>query len=86
MSMELIILLVFILLFLAILMIISCLFYKYSHQKQKQFKQIKEINFEKIWTIESSSTNIFKEANEKILEKKDINLKLKQIDIQASLV
>jgi hypothetical protein len=67
-------------------MILTCLFYKYSNQKRKQLKQIQEIHFDKIWTIEASSTNIFKESNEKTLEKKDINLKLKQIDIQASLV
>jgi hypothetical protein len=67
-------------------MILSCLFYKYHHQREKQLIKIREINFEKIWTIENSSTNIFKETNEKIPEKKDINSKLKQIDIQASLV
>ncbi|CAF2970734.1 unnamed protein product [Rotaria sp. Silwood2] len=67
-------------------MIITCLFYKYYNQRQKQIKQIKEITLEKIWTIEHSSTNIFKESNDKLSEKKDINLKLKQIDIQASLV
>ncbi|CAF3903583.1 unnamed protein product [Adineta steineri] len=86
-SMELIILLFFIVLFISILIILSCIFYKYSNQKRKQLRQIQEINFEKIWTVENNaSTNVFKESNEKILEKKDINLKLKQIDIQASLV
>jgi hypothetical protein len=67
-------------------MILSCLFYKYHHQRQKQLIQIREITLDKIWTVENSSTNIFKETNEKIPEKKDINSKLKQIDIQASLV
>jgi len=84
--MELIIILFFIMIFLSILMILSCLFYKYYNQRQKQLIKIKEINLEKIWTIDNCSTNIFKESNEKIPEKKDINLKLKQTDIQASLV
>ncbi len=84
--MEFLIIFLFIILFISILMILSCLFYKYHHQREKQLIQIREINFEKIWTIENSSTNIFKETNEKIPEKKDINSKLKQIDIQASLV
>jgi hypothetical protein len=85
-SIELIIILLFIIIFISILMILSCLFYKYYNQRQKQLIKFKEINLEKIWTIENSSANIFKESNEKIPEKKDINLKLKQIDIQASLV
>lgn len=85
-SMELIIISTFLLVFISILMILSCIFYKYYNQRQKQFIQIREINLEKIWTIESSSNNIFKESNDKLPEKKDINLKLKQIDIQASLV
>jgi hypothetical protein len=85
-SLELIFILTFTMIFLSILMIVSCLFYKYYNQRQKQLKQIKEITFEKIWTIEHSSANIFKESIEKLPEKKDINLKLKQTDIQASLV
>ena len=85
-SMEFFILLSSVLIFISILLIFSCLFYKYHHQRRKQLIQIKEMNFEKIWTIEPSSTNIFKETNEKLSEKKDINLKLKQNDIQASLV
>ncbi|CAF3722031.1 unnamed protein product [Rotaria socialis] len=85
-SMELIILLLFIVIFLSILMIVTCLFYKYYNQRQKQLKQIQQISFEKIWTIENSSKNIFQESNEKIPEKKDINTKLKQTDVQASLV
>lgn len=84
-SFELIIILTFLMLFLSILMILSCIFYKYYHQRQRQLTKIREINLEKIWTIENSS-NLFKETNEKLTEKKDINLKLKQIDIQASLV
>lgn len=85
-SIELIITILFMILFLCILMIISCLFYKYYNQRQKQLKQIQKITFDKIWTIENSSPNLYKESNEKTLEKKDINLKLKQIDVQASLV
>ncbi|CAF5193788.1 unnamed protein product [Rotaria magnacalcarata] len=85
-SMELIILLLFIVIFLSILMIVTCLFYKYYNQRQKQLTQIQQISFEKIWTIENSSKNIFQESNEKIPEKKDINTKLKQTDVQASLV
>ncbi|CAF0870541.1 unnamed protein product [Adineta ricciae] len=85
-SIELLILFIFILLFLSILMIISCLYYKSSNQKRKQLQQIKEITFDKIWTIENSSTNIFKESKEKVIEKNDINAKLKQTDVQASLV
>ena len=85
-SSELIIILLLILLFLFVLMIVSCLFYKYYNQRQKQFKQIKAMTFEKIWSIDNSSKNIFKESKEKMPEKKDINLKLKQIDIEASLV
>jgi flagellar basal body-associated protein FliL len=86
-SFEFILILLFIMIFLFIIIILSCLFYKSYHQKQKQLRKIQEITFEKIWTIETSSTNVFKESNDdKIQEKKDINLKLKQIDIQASLV
>ena len=85
-SIELIIVLTFLILFISILIILSYLFYKYTNQKRKQLIKIRQINLEKIWTIENSSTNIFKETNDKLPEKKDINLKLKQIDIQASLV
>lgn len=85
-SMELIIIITFLTLFISILMIISCLFYKYSYQRQKQLKQLREIHFDKVWTVESSSNNIYKETNDKLSEKKDINCKLKQIDVHASLV
>lgn len=85
-SMELIIILLFIIVFLSILMIVTCLFYKYYNQRQKQLRQLQEITFDKIWTVENSSKNLYQESNEKIPEKKDINSKLKQIDVQASLV
>jgi hypothetical protein len=98
-SMEFTIIFLFVMIFVLIIMVLSCLFYK---QKRKQFKQMKEVNLEKIWTVEKCSmdlektwnvekcsTNVFQEKNnslEKISEKKDINSKLKQIDVQASLV
>ena len=85
-SMELIVIITFLTLFISILMIISCLFYKYSYQRQKQLKQLRNIQFDKVWTIESDSNNIYKETNDKLSEKKDINCKLKQIDVHASLV
>lgn len=87
-SLELLTLFFVLFTFLFILISLSYIFYRYSHRRrQQQLRQLKEINLEKIWTIEHHSTNLFKEqTNEKLPEKKDINLKLKQTDIQASLV
>ena len=87
--MELIVVILFVLLFLVALIVFSCLFYKYASQRQKQLQQMKEINLEKIWTIDGASSNIFHEKNlskEKLPENKDINAKLKQMDVHASLV
>lgn len=85
-SLEFFILFFFLLTFLLILIILSYIFYKYSHRRQQQLQQLKQINLDKVWTVEQHSINVFKETNEKLPEKKDINLKLKQTDIQASLV
>ena len=89
-SMEFVIVLLFILLFVVILLVLSCLFYKSSIRRQKQIEQLKGINLEKVWTIGNGSSNIYEHEKsvpkEKVTDKKDINAKLKQIDVQASLV
>ena len=88
-SMEFLILITFIVLFLIGLIIISCLFFKYVSQRQKQLQQMKEINLEKIWTIDTNPKNIYHEENsskDKLNETKDINTKLKQVDVHGSLV
>jgi heme/copper-type cytochrome/quinol oxidase subunit 2 len=88
-SMELFIVLGFVLVFLLVLMILTCLFYKYAVQRRKQWQQMKSIHLDKIWTIESTSTNIFNNVSttkEKLSNKDNINGKLKQLDVHASLV
>lgn len=88
-SMDLIILISVVTLFLVALIIVSVLFHKYQTQRRKQWQQVKNLNLEKIWTIESSSNNLYTSNDslkEKLPEKDDIKSKLKQIDIHASLV
>ena len=85
-SIELIIIISIMFVFISIILFLSYLFSKYRYRREKQLKQI---YVGKIWTFESSSTNIFKEKTnsiEKLSEKKNINSILKQIDIQTSLV
>lgn len=83
-SIELIIFIGLLVVFLVALIVLSCLFQKFVSQRRKQLEQIKQINLEKVWTIETHSKNLyqtnFDSPKEKTFESKDINSKLKEND------
>lgn len=88
--MELIILISLISIFLSALILLVCLFQKYQLQRRKQWEQVKNLNLEKIWTVESSSNNLYSSDSsslkEKLPEKENIKEKFKVNDLHASLV